>query len=132
MLWGERRDLCTNFVRLILSSNTPTGRYTDSLMHKAVDDVKLSIETLKSSIIKSASSRRTTYLEMNPSLTVHRIYNCCGEANEVHRIVFTRLRVISHSLAIKTWSRSLGGGRAVVSMQCPANRTTGDRTQSVD
>ncbi|MPC76581.1 hypothetical protein E2C01_070998 [Portunus trituberculatus] len=54
---------------------------------------------------------------MNPCLTVHR--SCRDEINEVHRIAFTRLRVISHSLAIETgrWYRR-GRGRLEVAQDC--------------
>ena len=125
LLWGERHgsldDPWTHAVRLTLASNTSTGRYINSLIHNSVDDVKLSIETLKSNIIRSVSSRRIAYLEMNPSLTVHHIYSCRGKVNEVYRIAFSRLRVISHSLAIETgrWSRRGRGRLEVTKRLCP-------------
>ena len=125
LLWGERHgsldDPWAHAVRLTLASNTPTARYIYSLIHDSVDDVKLSIENLKSNIIRSVSSRRISYLVMNPSLIVHHIYNSRGRVNEIHRIAFSRLRVISHNLAIETgrWNRR-GRGRLEVSERlCP-------------
>ena len=124
-LWDERHDShddpWTHAVRLTLASNTPTGRHIDGLIHNAVDDVKLNIETLRSNIVRSASSRRITYLQMNPSLTVHHLYSCRGKVNEVHRIAFTRLRVVSHNLAIETgrWYKRGRGRLEVAERLCP-------------
>lgn len=124
-LWGERRDSVddpwTHAVGMTLASNTPTGRYINSLIHNSVDDVKLSIETLKSNIIRSVSSRRSTYLLMNPSLSVQHIYSSRGKVTELHRVAFSRLRVISHNLAIETgrWNRRGRGRLEVEERLCP-------------
>ena len=104
-----------------MANSTPPGRYINNLIHNSVHDVKFSIEILKSNIIRSESSRRITYLAMNPSLSVHHIYSSRGKVNEVHRIAFSRLRVISHNLAIETgrWNRRGRGRLEVTERLCP-------------
>ena len=56
-----------------------------------------------------------TYMTLNPSLSIHPIYKERGGVNEIHRMAFSRLRVIGHNLAIETgrWNRR-GRGRLEV------------------
>ena len=52
------------------------------------------------------SSKRITYCQLNPSMSVHRVYTEQG-IGEHGRIAFTRLRTSAHRLRIETgrWSR---------------------------
>lgn len=58
---------------------------------------------------------------MNSSLTVYHIFNSRGKVNELHRVAFSRLRVISHNLAIETgrWNRRGRGRMEVEERLCP-------------
>ena len=49
------------------------------------------------------------------------MYTCRGKVNEVHRVAFSRLRVIGHTLAIETgrWNRRGRGRLEVAERLCP-------------
>ena len=124
-LWGERRrmsdDPWAHTVKLTLATNTPTSKHIQSLINNSIDDIKVGIESVKQSIINSTSSRRLTYKALNPPLTIHKVYKCRGNINEVHRMAFSRLRVIGHTLAIETgrWNRRGRGRLEVAERLCP-------------
>ena len=114
-------DPWAHAVRLTLATNTPTSKHIQSLINNSTYDIKAGIEFVRQSIINSASSRRLTYKVLNPSLTVHEVYKCRGHVNEVHRVAFSRLRVIGHTLAIETgrWNRRGRGRLEVAERLCP-------------
>ena len=62
------------------------------------------IET-KNKVLRSDTTKRVAYKNMNPELNVHPLYSC--NLDEYKRIELTRLRLISHNLRIETqrWSR---------------------------
>ena len=79
---------------------SPMGIYLEHLENDHEDGVKaFQIGLLD-------SSRRAAYLELNPNLTVHPLYNA-NNIPEHCRISFTRIRLSSHYLKIETgrWSR---------------------------
>ena len=82
------------------------------MIHESIDDIRIAKEKLQYNIINSDSSRKVTYREMNPDLTVHEIYTAKHNVPELERISFTRFRVASHSLAVEVgrWNRR-GRGR---------------------
>ena len=53
------------------------------------------------------TSKARTYKEINPELTVHKVYTSNDYINERERLSFTRFRLSSHHLKIETgrWSR---------------------------
>ena len=124
-LWKERRNMSddpwAHTVRLTMTYNTPINTYINNLINNSVDDVAVGIESIKLSIANSTSSRRQSYLIMNPSLTAHAIYKSRGNMNELHRIAFSRLWVIGHNLAIETgrWNRRGWGRLEVAERLCP-------------
>ena len=124
-LWEERRgmsdDPWVHAVRLTMTHNTPVSTHINNLINNSVDDVAVGVESIKLSIASSASSRRQSYLVMNPSLALHPIYKSRGNINELHRIAFSRLRVIGHNLAIETgrWNRRGRGRLEVAERLCP-------------
>ena len=89
-----------------------THSYILDLINNNVDDIKVAMDTLKHNIGLSQSSRRITYKQINPNLSVHKIYLMKHNINEHHRTAFTRFRLSSHSLAVEVgrWSRR-GRGR---------------------
>ena len=124
-LWSERCDMLddpwTHAVTLTLAANTPTTTHVTGLLNDDIDDIKVGIQTLKQSILHSESSRRVTYRELNPDLSVHELYCRREYDNEVYRRAFSRLRVIGHSLAIETgrWNRRGRGRLEVAERLCP-------------
>ena len=77
-----------------------------------VKDISIAMESVKSSIANSDSSRRVTYRDINPNLVVHDIYKIKHTINENYRLAFTKFRVSGHSLMCETgrWNRR-GRGR---------------------
>lgn len=124
-LWKVRRDMLDDpwaqAVRLTMTHNTPTNTHINSPINDSVDGIALSIKAMKLSIVNSISSRRQSYLLMNPSLTVHDIYRSRGNINEIHRIAFSRLQVTGHNLAIETgrWNQRGRGRLEVAERMCP-------------
>ena len=105
-------DPWAHSVKLALAANTPTTTHVTGLLNDVIDDIEVGVHTLKQSILHSESSRRVTYRDLNPDLSVHELYCRRGHGNEGYRRAFSRLRVIGHSLAIETgrWNRR-GRGR---------------------
>lgn len=118
-LWNERRgmddDPWVHATKITLATNTPTARCIKGLIEERCDDVQFGLEHIKQVISTSSSSRRVTYMTLNPNLSIHPVYKERGGVNEVHRAAFSRLRVIGHNLAIETgrWNRR-GRGRLEV------------------
>ena len=108
-------------VTLTLATNTPTSKHIHSLINNYVDDATVGIESLKQTIASSTSSRRQSYITMNPNLSVHNIYKCRGKTDKMHRIAFNRLQVIGHNLAIETgrWNQRERGRLEVAERLCP-------------
>ena len=91
-----------------LSKNwrSPMGLYLVHLELDQTNDIKEFQENNFNRIRLADTTRRRTYLEINPNLTVHPLYNS-DIVPEHYRISFTRLRLSSHYLKIETgrWSR---------------------------
>ena len=77
-MWRERSlmedDPLVLTVKTVLGARYNTRNYVHSLIHASVDDVGESLENLKHSVRNSNSSRRLTYKEINPDLSVHNVY----------------------------------------------------------
>ena len=128
-VWRERCDLNDDplilALKTVMEARYNTKDYVHDLIHNDQDDVDISIRDLKHSLQQSVSSRRTTYLEINPSLCVHPVYlekkhNVC----ERDRVAFTRFRVSSHSLAVEVgrWSRRGRGRLPLEERLCPCGQ----------
>ena len=67
------------------------------------DDKMLRAESIRA----SGSTKRATFLKLNPSLQQHKVYKN-NNIEEYKRIEFTRYRVSSHNLMVETgrWSRT--------------------------
>jgi hypothetical protein len=81
---------------------SPMGRYFEQVMTWVPSEA---LEKCIMRIQASSSTRRQTYLGINPDLSKHRLYK--DGVPEHHRIATTRLRLSSHLLKIETgrWSR---------------------------
>ena len=114
-LCSERADMVDDpfmfTFNLVSGQRYNTQRYVIGLVDD-VDDLQVGMDRIKESIFASQSSRRRTYLEFNPSISVHSIYTSKHNILERDRISFTRFRISSHSLAVEVgrWSRR-GRGR---------------------
>ena len=115
-IWRERAQF--NDDPLILALRTAMGAryntkdYVQGLINMDVNDVDIAMTELRHKMQHTTSSRRKTYLEINPSLCAHSIYLKQQNVPEKDRIAFTRFRVSSHSLAVEVgrWNRR-GRGR---------------------
>ena len=69
--------------------------------------MQIILQIILDRVTNSTSSRMCTYRELNPSLSVHPLYNDIS-VSELKRLAFTRLRLGSHYLHIETgrWSRT--------------------------
>lgn len=99
-------------LKTVMAARYNTKDYVYDLIHNDLDDINIGMRELKQNLQQVASSRRKTYLEINPSLCAHPIYLEKQKVPEKDRIAFTRFRVLSHSLAVEVgrWSRR-GRGR---------------------
>ena len=104
----EHEDPLWKALELARSANTKSYRFIQTMLE---DDSKILEEDksrreeelrLKSSI----STKRATYMEMNPLLQQHKVYKN-DEIDEFKRIEFTRYRLSSHNLKVETgrWGR---------------------------
>ena len=115
-IWQERSlmddDPLVLVINTVLQARYNTRNYINGMIHESIDDIRMAKEKLQYNIINSDSSRKVTYHEMNPDLTVHEIYTAKHNVPELERISFTRFRVASHSLAVEVgrWNRR-GRGR---------------------
>ena len=115
-MWQERAlyedDPLTHVIKLVIETNTPTSRIVRELISTEETDLTVAMLNVKDGIINSISSRRITYKEVNPSLSVHYVYKGRHTINETHRLSFTQFRVSGHYLACETgrWNRR-GRGR---------------------
>ena len=115
-MWQERCEYTDDplvfVINVVRNSNTVTGRLITDYISNDVVDISQAMQSVITSISESASSRKVTYKDINPSFTVHDIYKVKHNVNECHRLSFTRFRVSGHSLACETgrWNRR-GRGR---------------------
>ena len=114
-------DPWVHTMKLVLATNTPTSRFISELISQERDDIGEAVEIIKQSVLESNSSRRVTYVSLNPSFDVHDVYSKRRYVNDVHRVSFTRLRVSGHSLAVETgrWNRRGRGRLPLEERLCP-------------
>ena len=115
-MWRERSHLDDDplmlALKIVMDARYNTRHYINEFIQNNVDDIDVGMRELENILRDSASSRRITYREINPSLSLHDIYTAQENLNENDRITFTRFRVSSHSLAVEIgrWNRR-GRGR---------------------
>ena len=77
-MWQERSqyddDPLSFVIKITINSNTPTSRIVRDMVNTNVSDLDLLMQRVRDDIINSNSSRRTTYKDINPDLSVHYIY----------------------------------------------------------
>ena len=93
-------------MQLAKSWRSPMGLYLERLELDQADNIREFQNDISNRIQMADTTRRTTYLEINPTLSVHPLYNS-DRIPEYCRISFTRMRLSSHYLKIETgrWSR---------------------------
>jgi hypothetical protein len=79
----------------------------DDIYQRTDSAASVSKSNIRARIRESNSTRRITYCEINPDLTVSPIYSPTCEVPEHARVATTRLRLSSHRLRVETgrWSR---------------------------
>ena len=90
--------------------NHTMWRYINGILHKD-NIVSNGFEDMKTSVKLSVRTKLKTYVDLNPTLSIHNIYlQTTSTANmipEYLRIMFSKFRLSSHRLKIETgrWSR---------------------------
>ena len=101
-LWEERQhmvdDPWVHAVKLVLATNTTTCKYIRGLITDKLDDYVIGCNCLKQSIRDSTSSRRVTYRQLNPDLTVDVCYLKGETVKENYRIAYSQFRLSGHKL----------------------------------
>ena len=112
-----------------IDANTPTSQILNNLINDDIDDINDSMEDMKLSVQASMSSRRVTYVSLNPDCQVHDVYTKRQYLNDVDRACFTKLRVSGHSLAVETgrWNRRGRGRLPMEERLCPCGAVQTER-----
>ena len=87
--------------------STPAARHIDKILQFTDRSfIKSDAEILQSLVREASGSRFRTYLQLNPELVKHHIYDSL-DVPEFARVNFTRLRTGSHRLKVETgrWCR---------------------------
>ena len=100
-------DLFAQEWKLCLHSQTRAAKYVTELLTES-DIVNRDMNDAKRRVINNTGSKFRTYMNINPELSPHQIYSYTGNYYESRRIIFTKLRLSSHGLAIERgrWSRT--------------------------
>ena len=115
-MWKERStytDDPLNFViRLVRNTNNVLGRTINHFIVNDVISLSEVMSQVREGVRQSESSRRRTYVEINPTLEINYVYKEKHVIDEHHRVSFTQFRVSGHSLSCETgrWNRR-GRGR---------------------
>jgi hypothetical protein len=111
-------SIVAKVVNLAEQERTQSGLLLKTLMAKDsnYDLIAEKLHLLHEKIKSSSSSRRITYLSINPELSVPVMYSCDPPIKEHFRVATTRLRLSSHRLKIETgrWSRIVKENRLCV------------------
>ena len=88
-------------IELCRSVNTLSYRYIQNLLEDESDMVEEDKTQRADRLRASESTKRATFVNMNPSLQQHKLYK--NDLLQEHkRIEFTRFRVSSHNLKVET------------------------------
>ena len=132
-MWRDRNlmtdDPLIHVLKLSIDANTPTSHLLNNFIHNDVDDVNDALEEMILSVQESMSSRRITYISLNPNCEVHDVYTKRQYVNDVDRACFTKLRVSAHSLAVETgrWNRRGRGRLPLEERLCPCGAVQTER-----
>ena len=124
-LWEERQcmmdDPWAHVVKLVLATNTVTCKHIRGLISDNINDTEVGLNLLKRSVSDSTSSRRVTYRQLNPDLSVDVCYLNSENVSEFNRIAYSQFRLSGHKLAIETgrWNRRGRGRLPVEERLCP-------------
>ncbi len=106
-------------IRTAMENRYCTTTYVESLLRGGIDDVAEGLSQVKANICNSTSTKRSTYKEMNPSLTSHSIYMTKANVSEHHSCVhaFSSFRTLPGSGSRKmeqTGTRKIASGGKTV------------------
>ena len=74
----------------LIEANTSTDRFISDLISQEKDDDGEAINTIRTYVAASSSSRRTTYVSLNPDYTVHDLHLTRKFTDDLHRTSFTK------------------------------------------
>ena len=87
-IWRERCDMnddpLIHVIKIVIDSNCITSRTVNKYIRTNVKDLKEARQHMIQSVINSNSSRRVTYRDINPLLSVSHIYTQQHTINEHH------------------------------------------------
>lgn len=111
-------------INATINTRYNTSTYVSQLLNHATDDIAVAMDILKRDLSLSASSRKVTYKEINPDLSVHDIYTSRHGIREDHRVSFSRFRLSTHWLAVETgrWNRRGRGCPPLEERLCPCGQ----------
>ena len=127
-MWQERSlmtdDPLVFAINTTINARFSTGTYVSQLLNNDINDIAVAMETLKRDLSLSASSRKVTYKEINPSLSVHDMYTCGHRIREDHRLSFSRFRLSAHWLPVEVgrWNRRGRGRLPLEERLCPCGQ----------
>ena len=106
---GYNNSIIAKVITMAIDSHTSSGKLLKVILENgpSYDYAGCSLQRLKRKVQESTSTRRRTYLSLNPLLTSPASYGKESSVKEYQRTSFTRLRLSSHRLRIETgrWSR---------------------------
>ena len=93
-----------HIINLAIEVKCSSGKVLANLKnHGPQYDYKgISLEEAKNSIRSSSTTRRSSYLALNPDLSLNIVYDSAHMIPEFSRIALTRMRTSSHRLRIET------------------------------
>lgn len=104
---NEEEDPLMFAINLNRERTTKLYQLISRLQNSNTSFIAADIEQRKQDMRNSTKSKDQAYYSMNPDLSVHTFYNCENSIPEYQRIAFTRIRCVSHNLAIERgrWAR---------------------------
>ena len=106
---GFANTYISKVMSMAINVHSPAGLVIRRLLEAGpnYNSTEKCIESVKSVVRNATSSRRSTYLSINPELSVSCIYEKNTGIPEYSRIACTRIRLSSHRLRVETgrWSR---------------------------
>jgi hypothetical protein len=95
-----------DIIKLAIQKKTTMGKQILCLRNNHADHTTQCLNNLKDKILTATTTKRETYVALNPNLQLQPIYNDKCIPEQI-RIAYTRMRLSSHNLKIETgrWAR---------------------------
>jgi hypothetical protein len=96
-----------DIIKLAIQKKTTMGKQILCLRNNHADHTTQCLNNLKDKILTATTTKRETYVALNPNLQLQPIYNDKCIPEQI-RMAYTRMRLSSHNLKIETgrWART--------------------------